>query len=323
MSLTNKKGVDIGDHNGDVDFGKLKAAGFEFVMIKCGIGSDITDQDDIWFERNVRKAEKAGMPWGAWLYSYALNEHQAKSELAHILRLLKGKKPTMPIALDVEDDDNYRKNHGGWNYNNVTACTRIVLDGLRKAGYYPMLYTGFDEIENYISPDIWKNVDLWFAHWARECGYKGTNLAIWQYGGETNLIDTPYIKGINGPIDKDLCYKDYPTIIKNGGYNGWKKPASDSSSSSTPAENKNAPTCQITLPYLAEKGYTSKGAAVKTLQRLLNALDYLGADNRQLTVDGIFGANTAHAVKSFQKHNALTADGIVGPATWKKITGAT
>lgn len=46
MSLVNKKGVDIGDHNGDVDFGKLKAAGFDFVMIKCGIGSDITDQDD-------------------------------------------------------------------------------------------------------------------------------------------------------------------------------------------------------------------------------------------------------------------------------------
>ena len=65
MSLVNKKGVDIGDHNGDVDFGKLKAAGFEFVMIKCGFGSDITDQDDIWFERNVKKAEKAGMPWGA------------------------------------------------------------------------------------------------------------------------------------------------------------------------------------------------------------------------------------------------------------------
>lgn len=315
MSLIGKKGVDIGDHNGDVDVGKLKAAGFDFVMIKCGYGSDHADQDDCRFEENVKKAEKAGMPWGAWLYSYALNEDQARSELAHILRLLEGKRPTMPIALDVEDSDDYRKNHGGWNYENVTACTRIVLNGLRKAGYYPMLYTGFDEIENYIAPDVWKNVDLWFAHWALECGYKGANLAIWQYGGETNLIDTPYIKGINGPIDKDICYRDYPTIIKDGGFNGWGERVPDTQ----PAED--APTCNITLPYLALEGYASTGAAVKTVQRLLNAMDYIGADNRQLTVDGIFGTNTGHAVRLFQQHNNLTADGIVGPATWAAMLG--
>ena len=310
MSLIGKKGVDIGDHNGDVDFGKLKAAGFAFVMIKCGYGSDHADQDDCRFEENVKKAEKAGMPWGAWLYSYALNEDQARSELAHMLRLLKGKKPTMPITLDVEDSDDYRKNHGGWNYENVTACTRIVLDGLRKAGYYPMLYTGFDEIENYIAPDVWKNVDLWFAHWARECGYKGANLAIWQYGGEENYIDTPYIDGVSGRIDKDICYRDYPTIIKDGGYNNH----------GTPAEI--VPTCSITLPYLAQEGFTSTGAAVKTVQRLLNAMDYIGADKRPLTVDGIFGVNTDHAVRLFQKHKALAADGIVGAKTWTALLKA-
>ena len=222
MTLVNKKGVDIGDHNGDIDLAAVKRAGYDFVMIKCGIGSDLTNQDDSQFEANVRKAESLGMPWGAWLYSYALNEDQARSELEHMLRLLKGKKPTMPIALDVEDSDNYRKNHGGWNYRNVTACTRIVLDGLRAAGYYVMLYTGFEEIENYIAEDIWRNVDMWFAHWARSCGYKYDNLGIWQYGGETNLIDGNSIDGV-GIIDKDICYKDYPTIIKSGGYNGWKK----------------------------------------------------------------------------------------------------
>ena len=318
MSLKGKKGVDIGDHNGRVDFSAIKKAGYEFAMLKLGYGSDISSQDDGQFERNVKECERLGIPWGAWLYSYALNEDQAKSELSHMLRLLKGKKPTMPIALDVEDSDDYRKNHGGWTYKNVTACTRIVLEGLMKAGYYPMLYTGFEEIENYISSDIRKKYDMWFAHWASKCGYTGENLSIWQYGGEVNYLESSSIPGV-GTVDKNLCYKDYPTIIKAGGYNNWGQRVADNS----PTEKSSkAETCSLTVRYLAKEGYLSEGEQVKTAQRLLKGLEYLGADMLPLEIDGIFGDNTDHAVRGFQKAKSLSADGIIGPETWKKLTNA-
>ena len=58
----------------------------------------------------------------------------------------------------------------------------------------------------------------------------------------------------------------------------------------------------------------SRGEAVKTLQRNLNTA--IGAG---LGVDGIFGSGTARAVKNFQSKYGLTADGIVGPATQKKL----
>jgi GH25 family lysozyme M1 (1,4-beta-N-acetylmuramidase) len=86
------------------------------------------------------------MPWGAYFYTYSLSPDQDKSELNHILRLLKGKKPTLPIAIDVEDADNYKRNNGGWNFKNVNRNTKFLLKGLKKAGYYPILYTGFEEI---------------------------------------------------------------------------------------------------------------------------------------------------------------------------------
>ena len=36
-------------------------------------------------------------------------------------------------------------------------------------------------------------------------------------------------------------------------------------------------------------------------------------------IDGIFGNSTYLAVRQFQRDNGLTVDGIVGPATWKKL----
>ncbi len=298
-----KRGVDIGDHNGDIDMAAVKAAGYDFVMIKLGYGSDIPDQDDNQFEANVRKAESLGMPWGAWLYSYALNDEQAQSELAHMLRLLNGKRPTMPIALDVEDSDDYRKNHGGWNYQNVTSCTRIVLDGLKAAGYYPMLYTGFEEIENYIAENVWKNVDLWFAHWASSCGYKGDNLCIWQYGGETNLIESNSIPGV-GVIDKDLCYRDYPTIIKSGGWNNWGTPEPIPDDEFPPYLNGTTKDVQnwLNSSYGARLevdgicGQLTRKALISALQAILNDTYIAG-----LEVDGIFGKRTKAAIRNLSR----------------------
>ena len=41
----------------------------------------------------------------------------------------------------------------------------------------------------------------------------------------------------------------------------------------------------------------------------------------QLAVDGVFGAGTLAAATDFQRQNRITADGIVGPTTWRTLTG--
>ncbi len=58
----------------------------------------------------------------------------------------------------------------------------------------------------------------------------------------------------------------------------------------------------------------STGGEVKEVQRRLKQWGYYSG-----SVDGIFGAGTKKAVIAFQKKNGLTADGIVGKATYKAL----
>ena len=58
----------------------------------------------------------------------------------------------------------------------------------------------------------------------------------------------------------------------------------------------------------------SKGNEVKEVQRRLKQWGYYTG-----AVDGIFGAGTKQAVIAFQKKNGLTADGVVGKATYKAL----
>ena len=290
---------------------------FSSCSIRCGYGSDLLTQDDAQFEANVRKAESLGLPWGVYLYSYATCKSEALSEVQHVKRLLKGKKPTMPIALDVEDSAYYTR-HGCFNKATITEVVRTFIEGIRKAGYYPMIYTGIYWLGEYIDKSVYMSCDLWIAQWNSTCQYTGDNLGMWQYGGEVNYLESNSISGV-GVIDKDICYRDYPTIIKNGGYNGWAK-GSGGESDSTP--ELITASCELRMRYLAKEGYSNSEKQVKTLQRLLRASDYLGADKLPLTIDGIFGRNTDYAVRSFQKDNNVNVDGIVGIDTWSKLIGA-
>lgn len=64
----------------------------------------------------------------------------------------------------------------------------------------------------------------------------------------------------------------------------------------------------------------SSGENVRILQAQLNRIsDNYPAIGKQ-TVDGVFGANMENAVRTFQRVFNLTADGVVGKATWYKIS---
>lgn len=81
-----------------------------------------------------------------------------------------------------------------------------------------------------------------------------------------------------------------------------------------PIENPVEEEETVTITMRVLKKYVRCPEQVKTLQRLLNAID-----NAKLAVDGSFGPATDAAVRAFQKKRNLTVDGSVGEQTWNAL----
>ena len=60
--------------------------------------------------------------------------------------------------------------------------------------------------------------------------------------------------------------------------------------------------------------FGSSGEEVRKIQQRLSSWGYYHGE-----IDGIYGSKTVAAVKSFQKNNGLTVDGIAGDATLEKM----
>ena len=188
-----KKVIDVSYHNGTIDWEKVKAAGVDGAILRCGYGMDRSDQDDKQWARNLSECERLGIPKGVYLYSYADTEAKARSELAHILRLIKGHKFELPIFFDCEEPGTEKM---------AKKTAKIVCDGLKDAGYTPGIYASLSWWKNYLNgvDDYCK----WIAHYTSgstdkyKKGYDG-----WQYTSDG------VVNGISGRVDMNHWYADF------------------------------------------------------------------------------------------------------------------
>ena len=194
------KGIDVSAFQGRIDFARVKAAGIDFVLIRCGYGGNYESQDDPYFERNVAECEKNEIPWGTYLYSYATNLEQAQSEYQHIIRLLKGKRPQYPVFLDMEDADGYKEKYDVSDQMCVDICD-TVCDSLERAGYYAGIYSNLYWFTHKLNNDKLDRFDKWLAQWASAPTYQKP-FGIWQNSNNGDIA------GITGRVDTDIAYKN-------------------------------------------------------------------------------------------------------------------
>ncbi|MCM1166259.1 MAG: hypothetical protein NC299_01225 [Lachnospiraceae bacterium] len=205
------KGIDVSSWQEDIDFKKVKKSGVKFVIIRAGFGT--RTEPDKYFERNYRGAADAGLHVGAYWYSYAESGAQAHEEARACLDIIKGKKFDFPIFYDLEEQSQFVR---GMDF--CSNLVRIFCNQLEENDCFAGLYTSRYPLQHYISRDVASRYAVWVAEYNPTLNYRG-NYGIWQYSS-TGKVD-----GINGAVDLDYCYVDYPKIIKAAGLNGYSSGA--------------------------------------------------------------------------------------------------
>lgn len=205
-----RKGIDVSTWQGDIDWKKVKADGIEFAMLRSSFGKEnIEKQTDNKFHQNYKNAKAAGMPIGAYHYSYATTVEDAKKEAAFFLSIVKGCQFEYPVAFDIEDPSQMYLGK-----DRITDIIMAFCERVQAAGYYVSLYTNLDWISNRIDMSRAKAFDVWLAQWSSKPTYNGS-FGMWQYTSSGS------VSGISGNVDMNIAYYDYPSIIKAAGLNGF------------------------------------------------------------------------------------------------------
>ena len=186
------KGIDVSVSQGKIDWKKLR----------CGYGSDMAEQDDKQWSYNVAECERIGIPFGVYLYSYAMDLDEADSEAAHVLRLLKGHNPALPVYLDMEDADGYKAERGGISRSLATDICVRFCEKVRASGYVPGVYANLDWTRNHLDMDKLSTYEFWIAQYNDVCTYTGS-YGLWQYTSKGR------VDGISGNVDMNIMYADY------------------------------------------------------------------------------------------------------------------
>lgn len=227
VKYNNKKnytGIDVSQYQGNVDWAKVAASNIGFVILRAGYGDNWTSQDDTKFVRNVQELEKYNIPYGVYLYSYAINvngstslnadSESATSEAEHVLRLLRSVsyKPNLKTSVYLDMEDSYTLKAGK---NGLTNIANKFCSIIETNGYGCGVYASTSWLNNNLNTkNIANNYDIWVAEWpygsspspsyttafTLKPSYKLTDYRLWQFSSRGS------ISGISGNVDVDIGY---------------------------------------------------------------------------------------------------------------------
>lgn len=204
------KGLDVSEFQGEVDWEQVKAAGYQFAMLRAGYGYNTVDKQ---FRRNASECNRIGLPIGAYWFCYAFSPEKAVQEADGCISTVSDYRLDYPVCYDIEQASADYIEKQGTSF--TPALARNVVTGfcnrVEKEGYFAMFYTNRYFLDTYLGTELTKRYAFWYARYSSQ--FDGTDCGIWQY------TSTGSVPGVSGNVDLDIGYVDYPSVIKKAGLN--------------------------------------------------------------------------------------------------------
>lgn len=198
-------GIDVSKHNSlDIDISQ-----YDFVIIRACWGTNVDEKAEAW----RLKCEQLGIPYGVYLYTYALSVNDAIDEADFICDMVKDWNIQMGIWIDMENDS-YKDVHGSWNQPLCSAVCQVFCQTVQQRGYYTGIYASQSVFGTFIQGC--DEFDKWVASWGtndgtiqRDTSDMGTMLqytSIDKDNMETYIDEYGKAYQVPRPLDKDVAY---------------------------------------------------------------------------------------------------------------------
>ena len=178
-----KLGIDVSTYQGIIDWKKVKKAGIEFAILRLGFrgygqaGNIVLDTN---FEKNYKAAKKEGIEIGVYFFSQAINIEEVKEEADFVLKHLKGKEITYPVAFDLEKIKNDTARTDNLTSSEITNMTLEFCKMMEEKGYIPSIYGNAKTFTTKMQLELFNNYQKWYADYQEKPLYPYA-FTIWQY----------------------------------------------------------------------------------------------------------------------------------------------
>lgn len=196
------RGVDVSEHQKEIDWTQVAQSGVDFAMIRaCRRGyTEGGLYTDPYFESNVKGALANGLQVGVYMFSQATTVSEALEEANYILGVIAGYDIRLPVVFDwepIEDEGGARTD--GLDHAILNDCAVAFCEKVKMAGYTPAVY--FNRQQGYYVFDLSRLTD--FALWLSAPGefpefYYAFDM--WQFSFDET------VSGIAEPIDMNLLF---------------------------------------------------------------------------------------------------------------------